>query len=199
MKGAIDTFVRAVRNLRRPSKTTNARLLRAHGETLASLVIRDATNSDIPALARLHVTTWNATHGWRPNGPTYELRERQWRDAFRRGDGKLFCLVIQRSNGDLVGFAKGVPYEHSDSPDFAGELNKIYLLRGYQRQGLGRRLVGHVARRFLSQGVSSMVLFAEPQNPSCRFYEALGAERLLDKAGHFHGGEEWRHVEGVSA
>ena len=27
-----------------------------------------------------------------------------------------------------------------------------------------------------------MLLFADPGNPSCRFYEVLGAERLLDDA-----------------
>jgi len=44
--------------------------------------------------------------------------------------------------------------------------------REYQRQGLGRRLVGHVARRFLGQGIGSMVLFGEARNPSCAFWDA---------------------------
>ena len=39
-----------------------------------------------------------------------------------------------------------------------GELNKLYVLRRYQRLGLGRRLVCLVARRFLGQGISSMLL-----------------------------------------
>jgi hypothetical protein len=64
---------------------------------------------------------------------------------------------------------------------------------------LRRRLAGHVARRFLSQRIASMVLFADPHNPSCRFYEALGAERLLDKAGNFHGGYGWRDLDGLAA
>jgi hypothetical protein len=124
MKGAINAILRSLRNLRRPSKATNSRLLRARGETAASLLIRDTTASDIPALSRLHVTTWNATHGWRPNGPTYELRERQWRQAFSGKDAPWFCLVVERPNGDLVGFAKGVPYEHRDLPAFAGALHR---------------------------------------------------------------------------
>ena len=144
---------------------------------------------------RLHVTTWNATHGWRRNGPTYELRERQWRETFGKNDGRWFCLVVERTNGELVGFAKGVPYEHPDLPGFAGELNKVYLLREYQRQGLGRRLVGHVARRFLSQGIQSMVLFGEARNPSCGFWDALGGERLYASNGEFHGGYGWRDLQ----
>jgi len=163
------------------------------------VIIREATSADLPALADLHVKTWNATYPDVQKKPTYEIRERQWREAFEVTDGSWFCFVIEGSNGELVGFAKGTPYDQRDLPDFSGEINKIYLLREYQRQGLGRGLVGHVVRRFLSQGISSMVLFADPQNPSCRFYEALGAERLLDKAGNFHGGYGWRDLRSLAA
>jgi ribosomal protein S18 acetylase RimI-like enzyme len=161
--------------------------------------IREATAADIPALADLHVRTWNATYPKVEKKPTVEIRERQWRQAFEVTDGSWFCFVVEDRNGALVGFAKGIPYSHPDLPDFAGELSKIYLLRDYQRQGLGRRLLGHVVRRFLSQGVASILLFADPQNPSCRFYEALGAERLLDKAGNFHGAYGWRDLQALAA
>src|SRR5690349_18067122 len=117
-----------------------------------SFIIREATSADIPVLAELHVKTFHETHG---PGPSVEIRERQWRDASQVTDGSWFCFVVEAPNGDLVGFAKGVPYDHDDLPEFAGELNKIYLLREYHRRGLGRRLLGHVARRFLSQGISS--------------------------------------------
>jgi ribosomal protein S18 acetylase RimI-like enzyme len=164
-----------------------------------SLVIREANAADISALADLHVRTWNATYPEVEKKPSYEIRERQWRAAFEVTDGSWFCFVVEDETGELVGFAKGTSYHHRDLPEYAGELSKIYLLREYQRLGWGRRLVGHVARRFLSQGVSSMVLFADPQNPSCRFYEALGAERLLDDAGKFHGGYGWRDLRRLAS
>jgi ribosomal protein S18 acetylase RimI-like enzyme len=187
---------RFLRGLGRPSKATNTRRLRERGEhTTSSLIIREPTTEDIPALARLHVTTWNATYPvmrWRP---TYEIRESQWRKAFAELDGSWFCFVIEARNGELVGFAKGVRYDHPDQPEYAGELSKIYLLSEYQRLGLGRRLVGHVARRFLSQGISSMLLFADAGNPSCRFFEALGAERLRDPNGKpSQGNYGWRDL-----
>src|ERR1041385_7585485 len=111
MKGAKDAGIRLLRSMGAPSKAGNTRLLRARGETIKSLVIRDAAPSDSPALARLHVETWNATHSWRNRGPTYELREHQWRDAFGHADGSWFCLVVERPNSDLVGFAKGMRYD----------------------------------------------------------------------------------------
>jgi hypothetical protein len=140
----------------------------------------------VPAnLAHLHVTTFNETHA--PilmNGPTYEVREYQWRQAFLSPDGSWFCFVIEDPKGELIGFAKGQRYSHHDHPEFAGELNKIYVLREYRR-GLGRRLTGCVARRFLGEGISSVLLFGDAQNPSNRFYESLGAVKLFAASGEF--------------
>jgi ribosomal protein S18 acetylase RimI-like enzyme len=156
--------------------------------------IRDAREDEVPALARLHVQTFNETHrGGRGGGPSYELRERQWREAFERQDGSWFCFVVEDGTGELVGFAKGTPHD-GGVPGFEGELNKIYLLRRFHRQGLGRLLLCNIARRFLERGVTSMLLFGEATNPSNGFYEAFGAERLYSPAGEFHGGYGWRDL-----
>ena len=46
-------------------------------------ILREAVAEDVPALAALHVQAFNETHTrGGGSGPTYELRERQWRDAF---------------------------------------------------------------------------------------------------------------------
>jgi ribosomal protein S18 acetylase RimI-like enzyme len=153
--------------------------------------LREAREADIPALAQLHVETFNETHrGGRPGGPSYELRERQWRESFERQDGSWFCYVIEDDGGDLVGFAKGTPH-NGGVPGYAGELNKIYLLQRVQRQGLGRLLLDAVARRFMERGITSMLLFGDAANPSNGFYEAFGATRLYSDAVEFHGGYGW--------
>ncbi|MDZ4780273.1 MAG: GNAT family N-acetyltransferase [Planctomycetia bacterium] len=165
---------------------------------MTRLTFREATSEDVPELAALHVVTWAATYPHVARPPTLELRERQWRDAFENQDGTWFCyLAVDAAERyeRLVGFAKGQDYSSPELPEFAGELSKIYLLQECQRQGWGRQLLGHVVRRFLERGVHSMLLFADAQNPSCRFYEALGAEHLLDSAGQFHGGYGWRNLE----
>ena len=159
-----------------------------------SFHIRHATSDDVPALAKLHEQTFNETHrGGRSGGPSYALRERQWRETFAVTDGSWFCYVVEDDNGELVAFAKGTPHDGS-VPGFAGELNKIYALQRVHRQGVGRLLLGNVAHRFLGQGVTSMLLFGEATNPSNGFYEAFGAERLYGGNGEFHGGYGWRDL-----
>jgi len=191
IKATVVAAWRTVGTLLRPSRAANTQVLRERGETASSLIIREATLADVPALAQLHVTTWNATYApMLTNGPPVSVRAYQWHEAFAKDDGSWFCFVVENSRGDLVGFAKGTK---SDHPEYAGQLSKIYLLRDYQRIGLGRRLIGHVARRFLSQGITSMWLYGDARNPSAKAWLALGAVKTDDDPGN--GNYGWRDLQ----
>jgi GNAT superfamily N-acetyltransferase len=190
IKAGVFALWRSLGALTRPSRSANLRKLQARGETITSLRIRDATPEDVTALAQLHVTTWNDTYApLGMKGPPVAVREQQWREAFARQDGSWFCFVVENTAAELVGFAKG---RTSDHPEYGGELNKIYLLRAYQGIGLGRRLVGHVARRFLQQGITSMWLYGDARNPSAKVWLALGAVKTDDDPGN--GNYGWRDL-----
>jgi L-amino acid N-acyltransferase YncA len=192
LKNIINTGIRFINNLKRPSKRRNVLLVQKRNESVDAFTIRDATAEDIPALSSLHVKAWNNTYG---KGPTIALRQQQWEAQFKNASDNWFLLVLENQGHELIGFAKGQRYKEADLPQFDGELNKIYLLRDYQRLGLGSRLFRAVAQRFLSMGIRNMVLFSIPQNPSCKFFEAMGGERLHGKGGEFHGGYGWKDLE----
>jgi ribosomal protein S18 acetylase RimI-like enzyme len=130
-----------------------------------NLIIREAVKDDISKLAQLHVVTWNATHPNEPQKPTYERREHQWQQAFET-DSNWFCFVIETHNRELIGFAKGLLEK-----DGSGNLNKLYLLEEYQKQGLGCKLLNNVAKRFYEMGVKVMWVATDPQNSARTFYE----------------------------
>jgi L-amino acid N-acyltransferase YncA len=187
-KSFITSFQRFCNGLRRPSKKTNFRKLVDRRETLDSFTFRDAVKEDIPELGKLHAITWAQTYN--AVNPNIGLRQSQWEKAFNEeNDGSWFCIVIANKKNELVGFAKGKI--NKDSSGLHGELNKIYLLRNYQRLGIGKKLFRLVVQRFLNMGVNDMVLFGVPQNPSCAFHEAMGGERLYSKKGNFDGGYRW--------
>jgi len=173
----------------RPSGDANARELRERGESLDSIIFRDAVAADIPALAELHVTTWNATYDT-TRGPTIATRTSQWNQVFAKENRRDFVLVLEDRNGRLIGFTAGRPHEG----EFAGELSKIYLRWEYHGLGLGRRMMAETARRFVERGIHSFILFAELSNPTLGFYDHMGGERLLDDRGQFSGAYGWRYV-----
>lgn len=193
-KNLANKIIRFLRNFKRPSKQTNLRFLRQQGETLNSFIIREATIEDLPSLIRLHVETWNETYPNFKTPPTYKIREYQWREQFKEASESWFCFVIENSKNVLIGFAQGKRNE-----DDTGVIDKIYLLRKYQRLGLGRKLVGYVVRRFLNIGVTSIALYGIPQNPSCYFHDAIGGEKLYADNGEFDGGYIWRDLQRLAS
>lgn len=196
-KNMAAAIVRSFYALKRPSKQSNQKLMQQRDETLEDIIIRDVTMDDIPALAKLHAKAWAETYPLVRKPPTAELREWQWREIFKNNDGNWFCIAVANKREQLIGFAKGQRYAHENLPDFSGELNKIYLLKQYQRLGLGKKLMCTVAIRLLNMGINNMVLFGTQQNPTCRFHEAMGGERLYAKNGEFHGGYAWRDLDNL--
>jgi ribosomal protein S18 acetylase RimI-like enzyme len=189
LKRRVAALKRWLSALSRPSGETNAGRLRERGESLDSIVFRDAVAADIPALAELHVTTWNATYRT-TRGPTIATRTWQWHEVFRKEHRRDFVLVLEDRNGRLIGFTWGKPHDG----EFAGELSKIYLRWEYHGLGLGRRMMAETARRFLDRGIHAFILHAELSNPTLAFYDRMGGERLLDERGQFAGAYAWRDV-----
>jgi ribosomal protein S18 acetylase RimI-like enzyme len=178
----------------RPTGAKNARKLQERGESLDTIVFRDAEAADIPALAELHVTTWNATYNT-TRGPTIATRTWQWNQVFAREQRRDFILVLEDRNGRLIGFTWGKPHEG----EFEGNLSKIYLRWEYHGLGLGRRMLAETARRFLERGIHSFVLFAELSNPTLGFYDRMAGERLVDEQGRFDGAYGWRDLKALVA
>ena len=193
MKNFINSILRSLNSLKRPSKKANMQKLHERGETVDSFTFRDATENDIPELGKLHAITWAQTYNGKPN---IKLRQYQWDEAFKEeNNGRWFCILVVDKNNKLVGFAKGIISKNESSSEQDGDLNKIYLLSDYQRLGLGKKLFAHVVNRFLSKGVNDMILFGVPQNPSCAFHEAMGGERLYSEKGTFDGCYIWRDLK----
>jgi len=182
-------FHRLVRRLSRVVRST-PQILSAP-VNIGGLVLREATIVDLRPLAELHVRTFNETHvGPFGSGPTYATREWQWREKLSETDAVHFVLVLETAAKQLVGFIWCHPTK--DNPQWAARLNKIYLLREYQRRGLGKRMVAAAVDRLVENGLTSMALFTETDNePACNFYEQLGGERQLDEQGQFGGMYGW--------
>ena len=161
-----------------------------------TFTFREAREEDLPQLVELHVTSWNATY---PNyfpKPSKDLRENQWRKSFKEKEDDWFCFVVLNDQKNIVGFAIGNNFNDPDLP-YKGQLNKIHFFKEYQRLGLGRKLVAKVVERLLDRGITSMILFADPENPNIRFYDVLQGERILDKDGKFQGAFGWEDIRKI--
>ena len=143
------------------------------------MLIREASASDVGAIARVHVDSWNTTYAGIPS-LSYENRELLWNKVLSARERTSFAYVAEDEEGVIAGFASGGPEREGDTI-YRGELYSIYLLEQYQRRGIGRRLTLAVARRLLEQGIDSMLLWVLTDNPARKFYEGLGAKWIREK------------------
>lgn len=150
------------------------------------MLIREATQDDVPAIARVHVDTWRTTYqGIVPDhhlaNLSYERRAKGWYQILNCAPAEgSFTYVAEAEQGELIGFANG-GRERSGNSIYSGELNAIYILQTHQGQGVGRRLVQAVAERLYQANMTSMRVWVLVENPACRFYAALGGNPIAEK------------------
>ena len=164
-------------------------------------LVRAATCTDAGAIAHVQVDTWRATYGGIvPEAYladlSYEARERQWvrilcgagREVTDAAHRRATVFVAEDDAGEVAGFASGGPERTGDYPAYTGELYAIYVRRGCQHLGLGRRLVVEVARYLQRQGHRSMlVLVLAANEPARRFYERMGAAFVAEREAEIGG------------
>jgi L-amino acid N-acyltransferase YncA len=155
------------------------------------MLTREARVADVPQIAKVHVDSWRTTYASivpdeflaRMSYEDYEARWRSWM-AHPGGDEGFYVAELQ--SGQIVGFASGGP-RIGGHPRYEGALYAAYLLREYQRKGLGRRLLGAVTRRLVAQGKSSMLAWVLGENLSRHFYEIMGGKLLGSQQLEFGG------------
>jgi GNAT superfamily N-acetyltransferase len=143
--------------------------------------IREANPSDAAGIARVHVECWRTTYvNIVPDdflaGLSVEKRTESW-TALLTAAGVRFTYVAEDDAGEIIGWASGGP-ERSGDIKYKGEIYGIYILKPFQRRGLGRKLTTAIARALIRKGIESMLIWVLEKNTATGFYEALGGVRL---------------------
>lgn len=119
---------------------------------MASLLIRDSTSADVPAIADIY--GWNVRHGT----GTFELEPPGVDEMTRRRDD-LVCKglpwLVAEADGAVLGYAYAAQFRPRMAYRFALE-DSIYLAPAAQRQGLGRLLLAELIARCEARGARQM-------------------------------------------
>jgi len=147
--------------------------------------IRPARVSDADGIAHVHVESWRSTYeGIIAEDFLADLSEERradrWRENLNDQNPKICIFIVEDENEQIVGVASGGP-QRDPQLNYDGELYAIYLLEKVQRHGLGSRLVHTVADHLVANGFNSLLVWVLEDNPSRRFYEALGGKYVSKK------------------
>jgi len=138
---------------------------------------RVPTLADAEAIARLHVASWReAYQGIVPSSilDNVDVDERiaRWR-GYLGGVGVTFLAEV---DGVAAGFIRAGALSEPMVEDADGHIFALYVLRRHHRRGIGRRLLGLVAREWLARGGRALSVGVLTENaPALAFYQGVGA------------------------
>ncbi len=154
--------------------------------------IRPASAADALAIAEIHVESWRTTYqSILPRAYLDALsvpaREEFWAKTLNAPEPGMIALVAQDTvSRRVVGLLCG-GRERAGKLGCDAELYAIYVLREFQRKGLGVLLVNRLGHELSTRGFGSMAVWVLAANPSRHFYERLGAEVLGEQEIEFAG------------
>ena len=141
------------------------------------MMIRLALQSDVDAIARVHVKTWQSAYrGHMPDAHLDSLdpsrRAAMWSKALEQSA----TLVLVAISGDrLVGFCSLMPARDEDATTVIGEIVAIYVDPAFSRSGFGSALVEGIVEAARSRNFTELSLWVLTDNaPARHFYEARG-------------------------
>jgi GNAT superfamily N-acetyltransferase len=159
--------------------------------------VRAARPGDEDGIAQVRVDTWRSAYkeilppeyldslnpGW--YAPI-------WNSILKSGGSQGYAYVAVNEEGQVAGFAIG-GFSRDANPEYRAELYAIYVLEAYQKQGLGKALVGEVVRRLMEEGMHSLIIWALEENPARKFYETLNG-KVVDSRAITIGSRQYREV-----
>jgi ribosomal protein S18 acetylase RimI-like enzyme len=150
--------------------------------------IRPSRTFDAHSMSCIYVQTWQDTYlGVIPFAYLYAMSvDRQEQAFLKELAGTQVLSYVAEENGRVVGFTTG-GYERHGDEIYSGEIYTLYVLKNYQRRGIGRRLVESLAWRFNNSGIHSMLVQVLKQNPCRNFYPKINGMRLKTEGLPFAG------------
>lgn len=149
------------------------------------IYIREANITDVQAIAKVHVDAWNSTYkNIVPEeylkSKTCKGQEEKWlKRIFENDATDEFLYVAVTENDDIIGFACGSA--QNDDIKFKGTIAAIYVLKDFQRKGVGKKLIKTILERLDKNGIENLIIWAFAENPSCSFYEHIDGKKVDQK------------------
>ncbi len=136
-------------------------------------ILRYACPEDAEAVGRLHYTCWQETYrGLLPDGYLDKMSPERSAKIFRSTGCRN--LIVAICGGEIIGEC-GFGASRDADLENCGEIQGIYVLKKYQRQGIGRRLMSLSLDRLKSYGYAKACLWVLKSNENAKeFYRSAG-------------------------
>jgi GNAT superfamily N-acetyltransferase len=141
---------------------------------------RVARAEDCLAVAEVNIRSWQESFPDRALQADDLSIERRAAMFQRRFGANFYRMNVAEADGQVIGFVDvGAPRDTRWTCE--AELYALYVLKPYQRHGVGQRLFELACEAVIDAGRHSMYLIALSDSPYRTFYERLGALHLASR------------------
>lgn len=155
-----------------------------------TVAIRIATPNDANALGGMHVASWRETYaGILPDkmlaSLSAEARAAAWDKIMREpATSRSTVVYLAECGAAIAGFGSCGGQRSASLTDkgYDGEISAIYVLREFQKQGIGLRLFRVMFLDLMRRGFDAVALWVLRENLEARrFYEHLGSNAIAER------------------
>jgi ribosomal protein S18 acetylase RimI-like enzyme len=143
----------------------------------AALVVRTATEDDVPSLARIHVAAWGrAFRGLVPDevldSADQAKRAARFVEMLRN---PALCIHAAVADHGVVGFCVFGSSRDADAAPWTAEIDGLYVHPDHWRRGVGRLMVDSALEVVRKKSFEALTLWTlESSAQARRFYERIG-------------------------
>jgi ribosomal protein S18 acetylase RimI-like enzyme len=153
-------------------------------DTVDDFVVRDATEVDLPAVARRAAALVRLHHAWDPARFFLEEPIEHGYCAFlgrMLGDRDTVILVAVRGDAVLgYGYARLEPRDWNALLDACGMIHDVFVDAAARGRGVGERLVSALCARLADRGAPRVVLTSAWDNREAQaLFQRLGFRRTM--------------------
>ncbi len=136
--------------------------------------IRSAKPEDIEQIGYVHCTAWLETYAGLINSEYLAaLSPEKSAEKFREGDCKDILVLV--ADQTIIGFSVVGPTRDRDLPASFGDIHAVYILRQYQKMGLGKKLLTAAIEKLRHKGYEGIAVWVIGSNTAAvEFYEKNG-------------------------
>lgn len=138
---------------------------------------------DCEAVAHLITLAWNETYRGIVSDEfldqLYENEAERARNSLKFFDEDDHQFVLEKGD-EIIGYMN-LGISEDEASDKCGEIHAIYLLREYQKQRLGRKMIEAGMQELRDMGLKRMLIGCLDHNPANDFYLHIGGKYIRQR------------------
>lgn len=140
--------------------------------------IRKANPEDALAISIVNVYTWKTQYSGLIPEEVIDDRVASVEQMAQKNKNRIIedrNYIVAEIDGTVVGFTRYAKSTYKDYEN-AGEIYALYLLKGFNGKGLGRKLFEAARDELKKSGYNQMIIKCLKGNPTLDFYKYMGGE-----------------------